>query len=296
MPPDARSSDLEAQAGPAPWALVRFVGRPLGEVIPLREGGLEIGREAGSGICLPEPEVSRRHASLRAAPDGPGVELRDLGSTNGLHVNGRRVEADPGPVRLRDGDILRVGAHAFKLKRMDPLEWRYLRAGDDPPAQDRLTGLASRSVVLRQLEAHFDLARRHRRSLAVILADLDHMGRVNDQHGVEAGDQAIRTFGGHLLRRLRGSDAAGRLSGETFLVVLPETTATLALAAADDLRLALAGQPVDLADGQRLKATCSLGVADLKPGDPDGGAMLARADAALHRAKAEGRNRVAQAP
>ena len=304
MPPDPLPTDPPDRAPAAPdggaaedgaWILIRYIGHPLGEITHLPPEGLDLGRAAECGIVLPEPEVSRRHARLEILSGGAGVGLRDLGSTNGVFVNGRRVEADPGPARLASGDVLRVGAHAFKLKRMDAVERRYYEGGERE-AIDALTGLDSRAAVLRQLEAHFELARRHRRSLAVILADLDHLGRLNATHGVEAGDRVIQALGGHMRRRLRGSDPAGRFDGEAFLAVLPETVAAHALTAADDLRLALADHWVELADGRLVQATCSLGVAELKPGDLDCGVLLARADAALHRAKAEGRNRVVQAP
>lgn len=275
--------------------LVRYIGQPLGEVISLPPAGLDIGRSQENSIFLPEPEVSRRHARLDIATGGAAVEVRDMGSTNGIYVNGRRVEADPGPVLLQPGDVVRVGGHAFKLKRLDAIEQRFqLITGS--ATQDTLSGVANRASVLHQLEAHFELARRHHRSLAVLLADLDHVERINSTHGVEAGDRVIQVFGGHLLRRLRGSDPVGRLGGEEFLAVLPETSAPLALTAADDVRLALADHWVELADGRLLQATCSVGVAELRPGDTDSGVLLARADAALHRAKAEGRNRVTQAP
>lgn len=289
---------LAAPAGPPTarqWVLVRYIGQPLGEVIPLPPTGLDLGRSQESAIFLPEPEVSRRHARLEIAADGAAVALRDMGSTNGVYVNGRRVEADPGPALLQPGDVVRVGAHAFKLKWLDPLEQSFQLA-TGAATQDALSGVGNRAMVLHQLEAHFELARRHHRSLSVLLADLDHVERLNGTHGIEAGDRVIQVFGGHLLRRLRGSDPVGRLGGEEFLAVLPETSAALALTAADDVRLALADHWVELSDGRLIQATCSLGVAELKPGDTDSGVLLARADAALHRAKAEGRNRVAQAP
>lgn len=278
------------------WVLIRYIGQPLGEVLPLLPGGMDIGRTAENGLCLPEPEVSRRHARIEPAPDGATVDLRDLGSTNGVYVNGRRVEADPGPVTIHPGDVLRIGAHAFKLRRLDAVEQRFFRTAEEGGGRDGLTGVTSRATALQQLEIQFELARRHRRALSVILADLDHLGRLNAAHGVEAGDGVIRAFGGHLLRRLRGSDPCGRIGGQAFLAVLPETASAQALGAADDLRIALADHWVALPDGRLVQGTCSLGVADLKDGDPDCGALLARADAALHRAKAEGRNRAVQAP
>lgn len=299
QPLESKPSASAASAG-APevreWVLIRYIGQPLGDVIPLPPGGLELGRAPECGVCLPEPDVSRRHARLQVTADGGAVALRDLGSTNGVYVNGRLTEAAPGPAILRPGDVLRVGAHAFKLKCFDTHERRYHQPTETRTALDFLTGVSNRVTVLHQMESHFELARRHKRPLSVILADLDHLGRINGAEGAAIGDRVIQAFGTHLLRRLRSSDPVGRLGGEEFLAVLPETAAVLALTAADDLRRAQAEHWVDTEDGRRIQATCSLGVADLKPGDYDSGALLARADAALHRAKAEGRNRVAQAP
>jgi diguanylate cyclase (GGDEF)-like protein len=278
------------------WVLIRYVGQPMGEFIPLPPGELSLGRAPENGLCLPEPEVSRRHAVLQVAADLEAVELRDLKSTNGVYVNGHRVEADPGPVRLKEGDVLRVGAHAFKVKHMDAPERRYHQEMALRSMQDPVTGVSNRATVLSHLEAHFGLARRHHRPLSVILVDLDWFKLVNDTHGHRAGDQVLAAFGALLRHRLRGSDPVGRLGGDEFLAVLPETSAALALIAAEDLRRAISAEAIALEDGKSIQITCSLGVAELKAGDSDGGALLARADAALYGAKAGGRNRAFPAP
>ena len=192
--------------------------------------------------------------------------------------------------------MVRVGGHAFKLKHMDALERRYHQIMVARTTLDPLTGVGNRATVLHQLESHFDLARRHRRPLAVILADLDWFKQVNDTHGHRAGDRALESFGALLHLRVRGSDPVGRLGGDEFLIVLPETTAMMALNAAEGLRRSLAERPLELEGGLELWLTCSLGVAELKDGDSDGGALLARADAALYGAKAGGRDRAYPAP
>ena len=274
------------------WALIRYVGQPMGEFIPLPSGGLDLGRAPENGLCLSEPEVSRRHARLQVSTDLESVELRDLGSTNGVFLNGKRVHADPGPVRLAAEDVIRVGGHAFKLKHMDALERRYHQDTVAGTTLDPLTGVGNRGTILHQLASHVNLAHRHQRPLAVILADLDGFKQVNDTHGQRVGDRALEAFGALFLRHLRGSDPVGRLGGDEFLIVLTETSLKLAITAADALRRALAEHSLLLDDGQTLHFTCSLGVAELKAGEADGGALLARADAALYAAKAGGRDRV----
>jgi diguanylate cyclase (GGDEF)-like protein len=278
------------------WVLIRYVGQPLGAFIALPLEGLDLGRAPESHLCLPEPEVSRHHARLKVSADLEALELRDLGSTNGVFVNGRRVYADPGPVRLAAEDVLRVGGHAFKVKHMDTVELRYHQNMTARAPLDPLTGVGSRAIVLHQLETHVDLACRQKRSLSLILADLDWFRQVNDTYGHGVGDRALEAFGALLRRRLRASDPVGRLGGDEFLAVLPETSAMQALTAAEDLRLAFAGHPLELEGGPQLKITCSLGVAELKTEDTGGGALLARADAALFAAKAGGRNRTVPAP
>jgi diguanylate cyclase (GGDEF)-like protein len=97
-----------------------------------------------------------------------------------------------------------------------------------------------------------------------------------------------------MLGRLRGSDHVGRIGGEEFLMVLPETTANFAMIVAEELRKNLERDPIEF-QGRMITATCSLGIAELDPGEQNSGSLLARADAALYRAKASGRNRAISA-
>jgi diguanylate cyclase (GGDEF)-like protein len=280
----------DPEAGDREWALIRYVGHPLGEIIPLPAGGLSIGRAQENLLCLDEPEISRKHAQLDISKDNKGAWLRDMGSTNGLFVNGRKVDAMRAPCLLHPGDVLRVGNHAFKLKFLDAMDQQYHRGVVAQTTIDSLTGVNTRATLLHQLEKHYDLARRHRRPLSLILADLDHFKQINDTFGHAAGDQVLRRFGGLLIGRLRGSDHVGRIGGEEFLLVLPETTAALALSVAEELRKTLERERIEV-QGRIIQATCSLGVAELDPSESDSGSLLARADAALYRAKAGGRNR-----
>ena len=303
MSPHPRPDDLQTLVSPvtgvhAPavfhdWALIRYVGQPIGELVPIPLDGLVIGRSADCGLSLPEAEVSRNHARLTLSLRGEAVtvNLQDLGSTNGTFVNGRRLGEEVREVQ--DGDVIRVGAHAFKLKQLDEMERQYHQAVLAQTTVDPLTGVSNRATVLHHLEKHFELARRHRRPLSVILCDLDHFKQINDQHGHPAGDAVLQTFGIQLLGRLRGSDHVGRIGGEEFLVVLPETVAREAIGVADDLRLGMEEDPITLpGTGNVVRVTCSMGVAELRETDADAGSLLARVDVALYRAKAAGRNRV----
>jgi diguanylate cyclase (GGDEF)-like protein len=280
---------------PGQWALIRYVGNPVGEVLPLGPGGLSMGRASENLVRLAEPEISRHHARLELVPqDGlpPMVLLSDLGSTNGTFVNGMLVQPRLGPVVLHHGDVVRLGTHAFKLKQLDTLEKNYHEAVLAQATVDPLTRLSNRGSVLRFLDKHADLARRYRRPLAIILCDLDHFKEINDCHGHAAGDLVLRAFGAIVCGRLRASDHVGRIGGEEFLVVLPETALGEAMTVAEGLRATLASEPMPIPAAPGLRITCCFGVVEHHAGDADGAAMLERADLALYRAKALGRNRV----
>lgn len=157
---------------------------------------------------------------------------------------------------------------------------------------DPLTGLANRQAVLRRLEEEALRAARYRRPLAVILVDLDHFKRLNDTHGHAAGDAVLRHVGAVLAANVRGVDTAGRLGGEEFLVVLPETDPEAAAALAEKLRLVLAGSPVRLPDGDVVSVTLSAGVSGGAGEVLAPEALVRDADAAMYSAKSMGRDQV----
>ena len=128
-----------------------------------------------------------------------------------------------------------------------------------------------------------------------MLADLDDFKGVNDEHGHLAGDRALQTFGDLLRAHVRKVDVAGRLGGEEFAVLLPETDADSAALVADRMRRALSESSLEVIPGSRISLTASFGIAQLAPGQASE-QLLSRADAALYDAKSAGKNRVSLAP
>ncbi len=159
---------------------------------------------------------------------------------------------------------------------------------------DELTGLVNRRRFLEALQTELERARLFETSLSVVLADLDDFKRVNDEHGHPAGDHALKTFGGLLQRHLRKVDVAGRLGGEEFAILLPETASEQATLVAERMRGALGGAPLELPGGPQISLTASFGVAELGHGQT-AEQLLGHADAALYQAKAAGKNRVSLA-
>lgn len=278
---------------PSEHVLVVYAGTHLGRVFPLAPGINVIGRSPGVDLPLPDDEVSRTHAwvTLRGVP-GNEVVLEDKGSTNGTFLNDQLLT---GPALLASGDRISIGNHVLKLVAMDPLERTFYAVLLDQTTRDPLTGLNNRRSTLEELQNRFDLSQRHNRPLAVIMCDLDHFKLINDTLGHGAGDIVLEEFGQRVKNNLRTSDLAGRIGGEEFLLILPETDMDGALLLAERLRAATSEFLFDLAP-ESLRVTCSLGVAQRAPEDRDGGALLARADGALYAAKRGGRDRVVSDP
>jgi len=278
---------------PSEHVLVVYAGTHLGRVFPLVPGVNVIGRSPGVDLPMPDEEVSRTHAwiTLKGAP-GNELILEDRGSTNGTYLNDQLIT---GPVRLTAGDRISVGNHVLKLVAMDPLERAFYAILLDQTTKDPLTGLNNRRSALEELQNRFDLSDRHNRPLAVIMCDLDHFKTINDTLGHGAGDLVLEEFGRRVKLNLRATDLAGRIGGEEFLLILPETDMEGALLLAERLRAATGEHGFDLGT-ESLKVTCSLGVAQRTAEDRDGGALLARADGALYAAKRGGRDRVRSDP
>jgi diguanylate cyclase (GGDEF)-like protein len=157
--------------------------------------------------------------------------------------------------------------------------------------RDPLTGLFNRRFLEETVEREIVRAERTRDSLAAVLLDLDGFKLLNDRLGHAAGDELLRELGLLLRSKTRRSDYACRYGGDEFLIVMPGSNAVEAVARADDLRRAFAGQ-YGRSDRQGIVCTLSAGVAIYPDHAGDLHALLAAADLALYAAKAAGRDRV----
>ncbi|MYM37186.1 diguanylate cyclase [Duganella sp. FT94W] len=158
---------------------------------------------------------------------------------------------------------------------------------------DDLTGLHNRRSLLHRLKFEVARARRFRVPLSAVMIDLDHFKRVNDEHGHAVGDQVLHTLGKLLRETVRVIDIPGRYGGEELCVILPNTPLDGACKFAESLRARIAAQ-IHYAGARPLHVTASLGVGTFDHMDVDDSeSLLRQADAALYRAKHEGRNRVA---
>ena len=158
---------------------------------------------------------------------------------------------------------------------------------------DFLTGLPNRREFMLRLD---DEQARLQRDIggcaSVLLLDLDHFKRVNDEYGHSAGDAVLRHLAALMRDSQRKIDMAGRVGGEEFAILLPGTELDAAAVFAERLRQRIEESPVLLEDGRSLVVTASIGIASMCGADAAGEAALSRADQALYRAKRGGRNRV----
>lgn len=156
---------------------------------------------------------------------------------------------------------------------------------------DSLTGAWNRGYLTELAEREIALAQRHGRTLAVAMLDIDHFKHVNDTYGHGTGDKVIQLLVNTCTDNLRTVDHFGRIGGEEFVCVLPETDEAEAMICAERLRHAIEALRVEAPQGA-FQFTASIGVAILNPSHVDWSALLKDADTALYCAKGEGRNRV----
>lgn len=157
---------------------------------------------------------------------------------------------------------------------------------------DYLTQLSNRRHLMEVLDSEFSRAARHGGAMSLVLADIDHFKRTNDQFGHPVGDRCLQLVANTLLGQLRKSDHAARFGGEEFAMVLPETDAAGAAVVAERFRVAVAASCL-VTEGRKVPMTVSLGVATFPGRDISTiERLLKAADDALYAAKGAGRNRV----
>jgi diguanylate cyclase (GGDEF)-like protein len=228
---------------------------------------------------MTQDELEAFFAGRVAAVRAGSERVRDLKTTDGRHI---RAHCD---VLQNDGrmltycDVTDLVRNAEQLERLATI--------------DSMTGLYNRGHFLNQAAAEWSRSQRYQRPLSMLMVDVDHFKQVNDRYGHAVGDETIVAVAGACAKGKRQSDIVGRLGGEEFAILLPETELAQATIVADRLCKAIAAH-VMMAHEVQFKVTASIGIAAASVSMSGLDALMRAADQALYQAKAQGRNCVVQ--
>jgi diguanylate cyclase (GGDEF)-like protein len=256
------------------WQALTGTGRQSRDEIELTRQHIAERAMAGESEASPlDAVIAYGHLCIPMTAGGPIVGVLAVPESNRGFTESRRRVLTAAATLL--GISLR-NAELFREVRQSGL-------------RDGLTGCFNRTHSLEVLDTELRRARRSHSPVSLIMFDLDHFKDINDKHGHLCGDAVLTAVGARMAEVLRGSDLKCRYGGEEFLILLPETPLEGAKRVADTLRRDLADMRLKWKD-ETLVITASFGVTAALPAEIDGQALIARADAALYRAKDQGRN------
>jgi diguanylate cyclase (GGDEF)-like protein len=293
--PTAPATENQIYIAPPPAAakdralLTMLNGLNAGQVFRLDQAETLLGRAKEAGVRVEDVGISRLHARIVRTQEGRFV-LEDLSSTNGVFVNGKKVER----AELATSDRVQIGPSAIlRFSVLDAEEEDLACRLYESSTRDALTRAFNRKYFAERVTAEVAYAQRHDTRLSVIMFDLDHFKRVNDTHGHMAGDVVLRVVALQVSRLIRAEDVFARYGGEEFVVIVRGIAHANVALFAERVRRAIEQLVIPLGD-VKLRATASFGAGSLDEcPDKSVEALLKLADDRLYEAKLGGRNRVA---
>ncbi|MFA5939885.1 MAG: sensor domain-containing diguanylate cyclase [Sinimarinibacterium sp.] len=205
-----------------------------------------------------------------------------------LSKDGRQVDVEFVSNRYLDGgqSVIQCNIRDISQRKYEHAELKRAATTDD------LTGLANRRQVIKSVIDELQRARRYKRPLSLLTLDVDRFKYINDVYGHAVGDRVLRSLADVCRVVVRHADLAGRMGGDEFIVLLPETALQAAIDAAQRLRRSIEAVRLLPDRGDAPTMTVSIGVATTTDGQESLHELLSRADQQLYRAKAGGRNSV----
>jgi len=267
--------------------LIQISGRETGQMYHLTGRTIRIGREPNCQVMLDDPHISRQHAEILCRGD-QDILIRDMGSTNGVFVNGKKVTEQ----QLRDGDKILIGTRLyFKFVYQDAVDQNYQQNLFRAANIDGLTQLYNKKYFVDALSKEFSFSRRNRQPLGLMMIDIDHFKKINDTLGHMAGDLVLKSLGSFFTKNLRLENIACRYGGEEFAIILRNVNSDLALMIGERLRKQVEAEKI-LFRGKEIRITISLGIATLDGSNFETQEdLIQKADENLYAAKEGGRNR-----
>lgn len=266
--------------------LIVIAGNQVGEMTRI-EGQADIGRDKKAGVRIVDEGISRLHCRARQLPMGK-LLVEDLRSTNGTFVNGERIDKQV----IEDGDKIQIGSNSvLRYAFTDGLDEGFQRQMYDSALRDGLTKAFNKRFYTDRIATEFATAKRTGAPLALLMMDIDHFKRLNDNWGHPAGDLVLQTLVQVIGPELGEDDIFCRYGGEEFVVIAhadPEGSVALA----ERIRKAVADHSF-VWEGDRLPVMVSVGVACMPTATfATQSELLGAADGALYVSKEGGRNRV----
>ncbi len=260
-------------------------------MLPIGEKPFLIGREDYCSLKIAEDSVSRSHAEIRRTKKDGNYLLIDLCSTNGTYLNDNQLLDQR--MELQAGDTIRVGSHVYKFLTSDHIEAQYHEAAYSMMTTDSLTNVWNKRYFLDMLNREVRRSVRSKLPLTLLMLDMDHFKRVNDQYGHLVGDEVLREFAVRLSNQLREEDLLARYGGEEFTITLIETNSQQAEVVARRCLNAVSTAPFQTTAG-KISCTISIGGTTFtgKPHDTCSDRLIQNADKALYVAKDAGRNQI----
>jgi diguanylate cyclase (GGDEF)-like protein len=272
--------------------LVVLRGPGLGDFYFLDGGELVLGSDPfRADLVVRDVEVEPRHASIRREPGSGSYVVRDLGTGEGIAVNDETFVGS-GQRRLRDGDRIFVGDSVLEFSQGDPVKAQFHAALDGLINRDHLTGLLAKKRFDEEFEHCLEATVVSGEPLSILMADIDNLKKINDQHGHLLGEFVVGAVG-RIIGELHseGGRRATRFGGDEYQTILPGLTKEKALQVAEEVRRRVEEYAFEH-EGTLADPTLSLGVATYPEDGATRNVLTHAADEALYRAKRAGGNTV----
>ncbi|MDP2344623.1 MAG: GGDEF domain-containing protein [Deltaproteobacteria bacterium] len=265
---------------------VQIYGKDIGRKYPLDKVQTTIGRGPDNGIVCDMDNVSRTHCKIYAGAGGSYIE--DMGSTNGTFINDAELSARR---KLINGDFIKVGGVIFKYIDGDNIEQLYYEEIYRMAIIDGLTQIYNKRYFMEFIDREMARCARYNRSLTLIMFDLDHFKKINDEFGHLAGDYVLKRLANSIMaKNIRKEECFSRYGGEEFCIVLPDTPKQNGAILAEKIRVMVMETKFEF-ETNNIPVTISMGVSEMQKGDTVEN-FIQRADDKLYEGKQGGRNRV----
>ncbi len=257
------------------------------------QDGFVIGRAVESQIFIDDGSVSRAHAKIEFRDNE--VVIIDLGSTNKTVVNGSSLPP-LAPQVLKNNDQVKTGNVVFKFLDKGNIEAYVQRELFEKANRDALTGAYSKGALIERGPEVMKRSETLGEPLSVIIFDIDHFKKINDNYGHACGDMVLKELSRIISTKLvRANDFFARYGGEEFVLILVGTPISAAADISERIRKTIQDSEF-LFESQKIPVAVSVGVATRKTEETDWNELFERADKALYNSKQKGRNRVTISP